>query len=494
MADTPKPPPPQRKFKVRTDVHRKTAEERAANIHAETLRQANQAQLQPSPTQHEVGRRTGYVQKDPRISTQNTGSVFSSTGAATSSRAKGSHTVSGTEELFRRAEGAEIPAVEAGTSRKSRAATRVGEKPANTAKRVAGKAEKSTAKKDDVRYVSDGESDGEEGKAVDIEDIDRISISSGEDDEEDDDIVLTRRRRIHKAPKANLGLRPVRAARDVLARGEGQNQAYTKAKKNGKEKEQSQADPDHGDTVDLNDEDGNFAVTGKQATPMFEDKAVPPSQSPTRRRRKSSTKDTRTQLETHEERTEREIYTSELRKLRNELSTGSQDRAPKEEGFHGAALTDPQDRRLYLFQFPPLTPMLIDPLHQAEVKVELSADCNAPTDPQVKKEGGTEAQAQPTTDPENPRLLTAANTPALPTGLAGKLHVHQSGKVTLDWGGGLNPTNLEVKWGSELDFLQDVVLTSSGAAGGGISGSKAWAMRQVRNKFVVVPDWGRIYE
>src|SRR5947209_1174210 len=107
MADPQRPPPPTRSFKTRAGVNRRTAEERAAAIQAEALRQANQRQPQPSQAQQDAVRRTGPIQRDPRTRSQNTGSVFSSTGGTTSSRSKGAHAVSGTEELLQGAEGSE---------------------------------------------------------------------------------------------------------------------------------------------------------------------------------------------------------------------------------------------------------------------------------------------------------------------------------------------------------------------------------------------------
>jgi RNA polymerase III RPC4 len=498
-----------------------TPEERAANIQAEALRQANQIHLRPSQTQQDVGRRTGPVQREPRIRSQDTGSVFSSAGAATGSRAKSTHAVSGTEELVQQAEGGDLGTVGREASGKVKAIRGTGDKPDATTKKATGRQAKSIIKKDDVIYLSDDQAEEDEGKAVDIEDIDRISISSGADDEGEQDVVLLGRRRINKTPKPKLGLRPVRAARDPFARGDGQNEVYTKVRRKGTGRKQNNDDQGHGDKMDLDNEDDGIAVTAKQTTPIAEEKTVLPSQSPMKRRRKSSSKDTKPQFETIEERAEGERYTSELRKLRNELSTDFTDHPQEDEKSHRADLRQPQDGRLYLFQFPPLTPMLIDPSHQPEIKPEPTADSNAPaaastvpTEPQVKKEDGVDAKAQPTTaaarptaEPGKPRLHTAANGPSLPAGLAGKLNVHQSGKVTLEWGvggsggGSKKQTNLEVKWGTEVDFLQDVVLASGaeegvggGGGGGGNQGRKAWALRQVRNKFVVVPDWGRIYD
>lgn len=492
----PQPPPPQRRFKPRAGIQRKTAEERAASIQAEALRQANQAHLQSPQTQSEGERRTGSVQRDARTKNQHTGSVFSSIGGVTNSRAKSTHLVSGTEELVQRAEGDDTVRVEGEASREVKAAVEGDRRSAVTNQKPLGRPPKSTAKKDDIIYVSGDEAEGIEGKAVDIDDIDRISISS--DDDKDDGIVFSHRKRVNRTPKPTLGLRPVRATRDFVPRGDGFNEARTEGK-NVKGKGANKAGLDHGDMMmDLDDGDGDTAVTAKQTTPTPNDKAVFPSESPTKRRRKSSMKDTRPEFQTVEERAERERYTADLRKLRNELSSRSLDTPQRNAEMSDTPFEASADGRLYLFQFPPLTPMLVDPSHQPEVKAEPiddstepnpapSAPPAAPPETQIKKEdGGVHIATAPV--PDAPKVLNAANSPALPPGLAGKLNVHQSGKVTLEWGGNTSLTNMEVRWGSEVDFLQDLVLTS------GAWERKVWALRQVRNKFVVVPDWGKLYE
>lgn len=517
MAESSKPP--QRHFKVKTGIQRQSAKQRAAAIQAEALRQANEAQPDSSQPKQDAGRRTGSVQRDQRIRNQNTGGVFSATGAAISSRTRSGHAVSGTEEFVERAENrGALKDVGEGSSNIKADAGAEGHSAA-PGKRVSRKLAKSATGKDDVVYVSDDEAEGIEGKAVDIEDIDRISISSGEEDEEDDDLVVSCSRRIKKPPKPFQGLRPVRAARDPQ-HDENREEALDQVIRKVKGKAKSKADADQGDKMDLDEDDDDIAVTTKQPAPVPDVKVgIPPPASPTKRRRKSSTKDVKPQFETIEERAERERYTSELRKLRDELSPRNIKQPLKtEDSLADPTLNPAQEGRLYLFQFPPLTPMLVNPsLSQPEIKSEPRSD--SPTDPQqpssappstsaakpadhpqIKKEDGIQI-----TGPQDPpKLLTAANIASvLPAGLAGRLNVHQSGKVKLEWGAAAanqdgattaTATNLEVKWGSEVDFLQDVVLLSSGGEGeGGGSGErKAWALRQVRNKFVVVPDWGRI--
>lgn len=559
MAD-PQRNPSTHRFKVKAGINRKNPEQRAAAIQAEALRLANQIQPQATPAQQDAARRTGSIQRESRTRTQNTTSVFGSGAGATSSKPKSGHAVSGIEELIQGVEGGEGVPTGSEIRGKDKAVTSNEERPPTAGQKKSGRQANSTAKKDDVIYFSDGDVEGKEGNPVDIEDIDRISISSDGDEEVDDDIVVSRRRRVNRTSKPTLGLRPVRAARETLAGVDAENEAYTKVRRKAKGMEQNRADTDHGDTMELDEEDENIAFTAGQTTPPREDKAILPSQSPTKRRRKSSAKGLKPEYETIEERAERARYTSELRKLKDELVTGTHDSRPKdEESPEVAPLSNPREGRLYLFQFPPLTPMLIDPSqnqkqNQPEIKSEPLTTTTAITEttapptassststsgpahteePAFKKEDGADPKTPlpnpGTAEPERPKLLTASSDPSsLPAGRAGTLHVHQSGRVTLEWGQGpkpghnhhdggsataaAEPTNLEVRWGAEVDFLQDVLLLSSsssggvGAAGKGEGGSvgredtdagkrnKAWALSQVRNKFVVVPDWARIYE
>ena len=72
----------------------------------------------------------------------------------------------------------------------------------------------------------------------------------------------------------------------------------------------------------------------------------------------------------------------------------------------------------------------------------------------------------------------------LPAGVVGKMNVHKSGKISLDWGG----ASMDVRYGTEVDFLQDLVLVDGG------EGRNCWALGQVENKMVVIPDWQKLYD
>ena len=114
--------------------------------------------------------------------------------------------------------------------------------------------------------------------------------------------------------------------------------------------------------------------------------------------------------------------------------------------------------------------------------------------PQIKKEehdSKEDVKAQIAAAAERAKILTADGA-RLPPGFAGKLNVHKSGKVTLEWG----ETNMEIRWGSEVDFLQDVVLAAGDEREDVTVGDErsAYALGQVQKKLVVIPDWQKIYE
>jgi DNA-directed RNA polymerase III subunit RPC4 len=241
--------------------------------------------------------------------------------------------------------------------------------------------------------------------------------------------------------------------------------------------------------------------------------------------------------ETLEERAERLRVQDDVDKLRRIFIPPKNDNTT-EDPDEPASL---QDGKLLLFQLPPLTPFLIDPTASttgtdAEPKVKTEPttaangtidlntlpDAPATIDGTVKHDPDLDAGAKSSYRNENQNqnplletdgLLTATEPLRLPAGVVGKLKVHKSGKVTLDWGG----TDMEVKLGSEVDFLQDVVLVERGrggkshgdgdGGGGGDGGDehadrdmskdtkgRAYALGHVRHKMILIPDWAKLYD
>ncbi|KAK2759130.1 hypothetical protein FQN54_003229 [Arachnomyces sp. PD_36] len=199
-----------------------------------------------------------------------------------------------------------------------------------------------------------------------------------------------------------------------------------------------------------------------------------------------------------------EIQQNEVEMLKQTL--GSIDLHPKpaadEEGQEAKAETDaplnPRDGRLFLIQFPPKTPNLVIPKDPTlEDELEAPAQPTAASPPPlrgigIKKEGSSTDTPVPIPSGEEkpPDYVTAKNN-NLPAGRVGKLNVHKSGRVTLDWGG----IPFELNMGTEVNFLQDAVVTSSPSTdltGEEAEEKKVWAMSQVTGKFVVTPDWDKL--
>ena len=575
MAD--QQPVPQRRFKTRAGIQRKTAEERAAFVQAEAQRQ----EQHPSPSFPSQAprsrRRSGNLgQNTLNVKNQNVESVFGSGATATGSKTRDKSIIDGTEQLLERGEADPSPAVEVGKGNRKT--------DPKTTKRATTKAPKNAAKPNEVLSLPD---DDDQANAVDIDDIERILDVSDEEmgeHDDDDDVIVTHARRVTRTPKPNVGLRPVRAARDPPPDENDQQRKPIKARRPGNEKGTAPLPQDSDDILEL-DHDG-IAISSRPLTPPAQDEAVAKT-SPTKRRRKSSIRESRPQFDTLEERGEKERYAAELRMMQKEFSLPTTSDYQSESKSKSTFPPNPEAHRLYLFQFPPLTPMLTpQPVSTSEIKAEketsaitisdsptrptASSSQNPPSQPpsNIKREKEKETPVQITLsssdiNPEKRNILTALNDPALPAGLAGRLNVHRSGRVTIEWGCAdigttdTNPSaplappsisttatstapavppagkstttttatalpastvaNLELKWGTDVDFLQDVVqLDDPSVDGDGDRGyhmdddgdidmegrrvgdrnnkNKAWALSQVRNKFVVVPDWGRIFE
>ncbi|RMZ88697.1 hypothetical protein DV736_g4079, partial [Chaetothyriales sp. CBS 134916] len=144
--------------------------------------------------------------------------------------------------------------------------------------------------------------------------------------------------------------------------------------------------------------------------------------------------------------------------------------------------------------------------------------------PTIKKDADAALKHASIQDPHDHSGVLTACSPLdqLPSGLVGKLNVHASGKITLDWAG----TSMEVRLGTDVDFLQDAVLLrtahtddshESTAVPSSLGTpvvdpdpdprpdqehqhdrrqeeSKAFALGQLDARMVVVPDWSKLYD
>ena len=330
--------------------------------------------------------------------------------------------------------------------------------------------------------IEDAVSEGDESDGP-RRDIERIWISS---DEEEDEVIdrKGKQKAISRPPGAGLGLRPVRAPRHRPKYDED-----TYASNKSKTSRRGALEP-----IDVDEMEVDDVEFVREVPSSLELKKKPVKKPP------SKGKDLRFASETIEERSERLRVSDDNNKLIRIFTPPTK---AKDDIDLGA---ETKEKKLFLFQFPPLTPFLIDPDAPptdddiTEVKQEKTAD-------------GKPIKPDPTAPPPLPKdILTATSTTSLPSGFIGKLNVHASGKVTLDWGG----TSMEVKLGTEVDFLQDAVLVQAPdpvvkaegeegdadgmlgvGAGEGRDEEKRGTVRalgQVKDKLVVVPDWARLYD
>lgn len=380
-----------------------------------------------------------------------------------------------------------------------------------------------------VIVSSEDEGVAEEGPRRDIETIE-ISSSEEEDaakgfDDEEEGLISTkargkRRQNENRQPRAKISLRPVRAPRDTRENNEldgfsSRKKVQRSVRDRDKDYGQGAEDAIEGEPVD--NEDDMDIDEGGQGPSVQGELVSLEARNKNKGKKGLAIKDPKIASETIEERAERLRYAEDVRKLRRELSGLAPVMAPTEDidAMEPERLDQSAEKgQLYLFQFPPLTPMLVDPAQSDEIQIKQEHAVEIPNSnpappaqsgvkgkekekgPQIKKEEDAkeEVKAQAQVAAEKAKVLTADGG-HLPSGVAGKLNVHQSGKVTLEWGG----TNLEVRWGSEVDFLQDIVLTDGGsgdAEGAEKAGKErdAFALGQVQKKIVVIPDWQKIYE
>ncbi|OGE55792.1 hypothetical protein PENARI_c004G06984 [Penicillium arizonense] len=153
---------------------------------------------------------------------------------------------------------------------------------------------------------------------------------------------------------------------------------------------------------------------------------------------------------------------------------------------------------LFLMQFPPMTPNLHIVGSDTNQYQPAAAPENQNQNP-IKREGGAEVEivetTQPTTTPQEKDIITANKPWSLPAGRVGKLNVHKSGRVTLDWGG----ISMELNRGAPVGFVQEAVIVSPPVNTGADaeeddpeadqSENRVWSMGQLSGKFTVTPNW-----
>ena len=174
------------------------------------------------------------------------------------------------------------------------------------------------------------------------------------------------------------------------------------------------------------------------------------------------------------------------------------------------SMKDKLSGQLFLVQFPPMTPNLVVPTTAAAGEngrpseapaTETTTTANPepqPTELTVKREEGEDtAEVIEDTTEQTPKLVTATDQ-QLPAGRVGKLNVHASGRVTMDWGG----ISFDLDKATDVDFLQEALILSTPQNQAGMTEEeqkalneeekRVWAMGQLSGKFTVTPDWEKM--
>ncbi|KLJ11464.1 hypothetical protein EMPG_13343 [Blastomyces silverae] len=243
--------------------------------------------------------------------------------------------------------------------------------------------------------------------------------------------------------------------------------------------------------------------------------ATPAVPKPKTKKKRVIIQDPRSKLQTEEERQEYDRHEEDIEHIKQALGTITTDDKPADGSQKGAEQEDetkaveaPRDERsgrLFLIQFPPMTPNLVPPslaadeMDQDVVETGAHATTQQPSNPAIKREATDELTVpKPTVASDgnaaSAPLITATHS-TLPPGRVGKLNIHQSGRATIDWGG----VSFELTKGSDVEFLQDAIVaseekpqtTEAGEAQpkAELEEKRVWAMSQVSGKFVVTPDW-----
>lgn len=95
------------------------------------------------------------------------------------------------------------------------------------------------------------------------------------------------------------------------------------------------------------------------------------------------------------------------------------------------------------------------------------------------------------TTARKPSQVVTASDWQLPAGRVGKLNVHASGRVSMDWGG----ISFELDRATAVDFLQEALIVSTPPSAEEVDAEddkRVWAMGQLSGKFTVTPDWSKM--
>lgn len=157
------------------------------------------------------------------------------------------------------------------------------------------------------------------------------------------------------------------------------------------------------------------------------------------------------------------------------------------------------DDQIFIFQFPPILPQLVASV-SADESIDRPADVDDPAT--AKKVSGIAKYRAKIYLRAQQALLESYP----PPGIAGKLQVHKSGRTTILWGAadgvdGNTAIEMEVARAVPCDFLQEAVVMKTQSPWGeqdideiGKRMGAAFSLGQVKGKFVVSPDFGKLLE
>ncbi|KAF2105032.1 hypothetical protein NA57DRAFT_51814 [Rhizodiscina lignyota] len=219
----------------------------------------------------------------------------------------------------------------------------------------------------------------------------------------------------------------------------------------------------------------------------------------------------KTEFQTEQEREEWDRHLDDLETLREELGTITirSDADGDTDMTESRPARDQKADNVYLFQFPPILPDLI--LASEKVKHEQEQEntkmVNEHPEPvpvsNVKDKGKGKAKEKEVEKEKAKEVIKVEDDETdlskekeeravkMPPGMVGKLRVHQSGKVTLDWGG----TSLQVNMGLKATVFEDAAIVKPplpGAVQG--EAGEALGLGAVRGKFVVTPDFQELFK
>ncbi|KAL4958058.1 RNA polymerase III RPC4-domain-containing protein [Aspergillus filifer] len=397
--------------------------------------------------------------------------------------------------------------------------------------------------------VSSDESDGEIRVS-----IDRINLESDADDDDEDTILDQKKKKQRKGKIAlgsarEAGLRPIRVERHEHEERVVSVNMESSTAKSAELREQAKGKAKEDDALFVQDDedtpteaepqvkqeptdDQQMADVPHAEEPGTTDDGLLPAPKKKVRRKLGSrepsvpaaVKDPKSLLRTKEDIEEYDRHAEDLELVRDlftkepptkaavttegaEATTDEQDKEKEktEEGEEAEeeAQDDKLSGQLFLMQFPPITPNLVEPS---------AAGTNADTegtlipDPAAGQNGAPGQQQTPALKREDDvevldgqdesgaqtqsKVVTAADW-QLKAGQAGKLNVHASGRVTMDWGG----ISFELDRATAVDFLQEALIVSTppNATDDIVDDEhKVWAMGQLSGKFTVTPDWEQI--